>query len=471
MPNIVDKFNVDGQEYHIEPPTDAVPTEDSPNAVQSGGVYTSLQQLAHDIQQIDIDVSGKVDKTTTVNGKALSTDITIAKADVGLGSVANTGDSATPASGGTTKFTTGGAYDFFRTADYTQWLMWTLGYKLGQKWLNGTGIPAGAININTVTANNKFFASIGGGTSAGAVYMSSDGINWQATSITSGVTLLFDVIYFKGLYVALTSNTLYWSSNGISWTQGATLTVVGMLVTNDSVIVCSTTNGLKYSTDGKTWNSCTSSGTAIPSTYGYLEFADGVFIYVAGSYQNTSASIYRSTNGQTFTPVAAATMSTVNTYGRGVGYVASKGTWYALITNSSDASPKICISTDKGVSWTSMSYSGIVNNSGSSGRVDLMTVGNRVYVNNTDLKVCVLSVAGLVPTVLSTRAPKMQAKYIDGIYLMGDLYNLFISCDGVNFSIIDFGLSLRVFGYGVAAVPGKLVMGGRCSTLFDSRCL
>ena len=32
------------------------------------------------------------------------------KGDVGLGSVANTGDSATPSSGGTTKFTTGGAY-------------------------------------------------------------------------------------------------------------------------------------------------------------------------------------------------------------------------------------------------------------------------------------------------------------------------------------------------------------------------
>lgn len=44
----------------------------------------------------------------SVNGH--SGDVTLTKSDVGLGDVANTGDSATPVSGGTTKFTTGGAY-------------------------------------------------------------------------------------------------------------------------------------------------------------------------------------------------------------------------------------------------------------------------------------------------------------------------------------------------------------------------
>ena len=44
------------------------------------------------------------------NSYTIFANATIHKADVGLGSVANTGDSATPVSGGTTKFTTGGAY-------------------------------------------------------------------------------------------------------------------------------------------------------------------------------------------------------------------------------------------------------------------------------------------------------------------------------------------------------------------------
>lgn len=59
----------------------------------------------------DIDLSAYVPTSRKVNGKALTADITLSKADVGLGSVVNTGDSATPVSGGTTKFTTGGAYD------------------------------------------------------------------------------------------------------------------------------------------------------------------------------------------------------------------------------------------------------------------------------------------------------------------------------------------------------------------------
>ena len=45
-----------------------------------------------------------------VNGHPLSDDVTMSAEDVGLGSVANTGDSDTPVEGGTTKFTTGGAY-------------------------------------------------------------------------------------------------------------------------------------------------------------------------------------------------------------------------------------------------------------------------------------------------------------------------------------------------------------------------
>ena len=55
-------------------------------------------------------VSGLVPDSRTVNGHPLTSNVTVTASDVGLGSVVNTGDSATPVSGGTTKFTTGGAY-------------------------------------------------------------------------------------------------------------------------------------------------------------------------------------------------------------------------------------------------------------------------------------------------------------------------------------------------------------------------
>lgn len=68
-----------------------------------------------EIGTTEIDLSGYVPTTRTVNGHALSANVTISKSDVGLGSVVNTGDSATPTSGGTTKFTTGGAYTMQQT--------------------------------------------------------------------------------------------------------------------------------------------------------------------------------------------------------------------------------------------------------------------------------------------------------------------------------------------------------------------
>ena len=56
--------------------------------------------------QIPTSVVQSVNSHTPTNGN-----VDITKTDIGLGSVVNTGDSATPAQGGTEKFTTGGAYN------------------------------------------------------------------------------------------------------------------------------------------------------------------------------------------------------------------------------------------------------------------------------------------------------------------------------------------------------------------------
>jgi len=70
---------------------------------------------------VKIDLSNYVQKSTTVNGHALSSNVTVTASDVGLGSVVNTGDSATPIENGTTKFTTGGAYtELNKKVDKTQ---------------------------------------------------------------------------------------------------------------------------------------------------------------------------------------------------------------------------------------------------------------------------------------------------------------------------------------------------------------
>lgn len=74
---------------------------------------------------LDEELGKLVPKTTTVNGHELSSNVSVTKNDVGLGSVANTGDSAVPVENGTTKFTTGGAYtELAKKADKSNSFAW-----------------------------------------------------------------------------------------------------------------------------------------------------------------------------------------------------------------------------------------------------------------------------------------------------------------------------------------------------------
>ena len=99
--------------------TDLAAKEDLSNKVDSWSATTTDDHYPSE-KLVKDSLDTKVDKTTKVNGHELSGDVTVTKGDVGLGSVVNTGDSDTPVSGGTTKFTTGGAYtELNKKADKT----------------------------------------------------------------------------------------------------------------------------------------------------------------------------------------------------------------------------------------------------------------------------------------------------------------------------------------------------------------
>ena len=83
---------------------DVVNTGDSATPV-SGGTTKFTTGGAY------TELAKKVNTTVKVNGHALNGDVTVTKSDVSLGNVVNTGDSATPVYGGDSKFTTGGAYN------------------------------------------------------------------------------------------------------------------------------------------------------------------------------------------------------------------------------------------------------------------------------------------------------------------------------------------------------------------------
>lgn len=73
-------------------------------------VYGTAQEPYRWVEISVMDLSNYVPDTRTVNGHALSSDVTVTASDVGLGNVANVGSSATPVENGATNFTTGGAY-------------------------------------------------------------------------------------------------------------------------------------------------------------------------------------------------------------------------------------------------------------------------------------------------------------------------------------------------------------------------
>ena len=96
---------------------------DFPTTGEGGKIYvdksnnTSWRWSGSAYTQIKGDLTIGTTSGTAADGKVVNDHINntsnphgVTKAQVGLGSVVNTGDSATPVSGGTTKFTTGGAY-------------------------------------------------------------------------------------------------------------------------------------------------------------------------------------------------------------------------------------------------------------------------------------------------------------------------------------------------------------------------
>ena len=102
---------------------------------------------------------GEVPVTRKVNGYTLDKDITLAKSDVGLGSVVNTGDSAIPVSGGTTKFTTGGAYNLLTSlapifSTLTSYALGDMVTYNGVLYTCITAHSAGAWNASHFTAAN-----------------------------------------------------------------------------------------------------------------------------------------------------------------------------------------------------------------------------------------------------------------------------------------------------------------------------
>ena len=233
-------------------------------------------------------------------------DVNITKANIGLGNVGDTGDSPVPASGGTKKFTTGGAYLYFANSrDLTAWLGKAFGWALGKNWKHSTSANSSKSFLTVYYANGIWVA---GCANNEGLWYSTNGKTWaKGTGSMTGYS--FDTVYYaNSIWVAgSVSNGLWWSTDGKAWTQGTgSMTSYGfnkVYYANGIWVAGSTSHGLWWSTDGKAWTQ----GTGATSYTIYTVYhANG--IWVAGS---SSQGFWWSTDGKAWTQVTGTTISTI----------------------------------------------------------------------------------------------------------------------------------------------------------------
>ena len=237
---IVDTFNVDGEDYNIEPVMDAVPTQGSPNAVESGGVYSEL---------IATRGATAVETGRNVNGA----------------------------------FTRKGAFDYTLGSISAQsWLGKVFGHLFGRVWTQGTGANA-TFSMNKLTYANGLWVC---GSTYHGMWWSEDGKSWtQGTGDNTYYEMEY-LVYANGLWVCGSYNHgLWWSEDGKSWTQGTggnTYYEMEYLVYANGLWVCgSDSHGLWWSEDGKSWTQV----KGITATYAmqYIVYANGMWACVSNS--------------------------------------------------------------------------------------------------------------------------------------------------------------------------------------------
>ena len=264
-PQVVDRFNVDGQDYAIEPVLDPIPTQDSPHAVASGGVFADKSNV--------------------------------------------------PVEGSTKNFTAAGAFDFFAESD-TQgdWFSKALGPMMYRKYELWTGFKDAYSTDNTA-----YFWGIVHGVWYGfrqnenTLVCSLDGENWQdTTGLRSGWVHSNSVYYGGGKWVALEGvlGYLAYSTDGINFQESLDLgsyapggSFGGMAWVHDRwfVLIRDTNSkvSLYYTTDLQELHLC---GGSLPSV---IAEAIHIPVYAHGTFVCTvdAHGIYTSSDGSSFTQV------------------------------------------------------------------------------------------------------------------------------------------------------------------------
>lgn len=309
MPNIVDRFNIGGEEYHIEPVIDQTPEQGSPHAVASGAVWPYTNDRGDTpkdgstgiftrggaynffggitdpdkwltkvfAQQIMQYVTRVLTTSYAISNVAFHDDLGLFLAwgpktfwsEDGVTWTEGTGFEATRyfeayavvRGNGVTVATTTNAYAYWSEDDKT--------------WTACTGIPSTA-TVKKVHFCGGMFFIIATGSGVAGIYWSEDGKTWTKDTGTisnygQNVDVKYDtrsIEYHNGIWVVVSSGGKYWSTDGKAWSSGTGQTTWAMSITyvdDLGLWIAGTTSCPQWSTDGKAWTAGTYSGSSSPS--------------------------------------------------------------------------------------------------------------------------------------------------------------------------------------------------------------
>jgi len=231
-------------------------------------------------------------------------------------------------------------------------LVFILLYSIDVKaqWVVSYGTSAYHWTAYTVNGGNIF-----AGTSSGAVYSSSDGVNWQGLynfSGSNGINCMTTrtTLTSNNIYVGTESKGIYKSSNGVDWFQAnnglSNFRVTALASSGNNLYAGTSYNGIHdgslfISTDGGSVWSESNAGLIGPNGESLARVnsiaVQGVFIYAA-----TDCGIFLSINN-------GASWSSIN---NGLTDEVYSLAYSGLNTFAGTLNGKVFISTDYGASWS-----------------------------------------------------------------------------------------------------------------------
>ena len=180
------------------------------------------------------------------------------------------------------------------------------GTSLGAVWVYNAALSPGlattspaftGTDLHAVTFANSLFVAVG---DAGAIFASSDGLNWSSQGTLPGNSIaqsvnnysLEAVTYGGGKFVAVGGeygSAIFTSSDGLSWTFNSATSyspLKGVCSGNGSYVAVGNSGQILYSTNGSSWSSVTS---GVSDNFIGVAYGNGIFVALSSNHVLTSS--------------------------------------------------------------------------------------------------------------------------------------------------------------------------------------